>query len=148
PPTVRRSVISVLRTALPTSLIYEALTNPAAVSSEIASEFAAGQTPSWYSALPSDVQTILQPNASAIATGLSSSITSYPNATAITGNSTVLPTGGLGNGTSGSNFTTSSRSGSGSGSQSTSTGNGATLPTAVFGMGLAGAAGLMGMLVL
>ncbi|GAB7338619.1 hypothetical protein MBLNU457_5354t1 [Dothideomycetes sp. NU457] len=55
------SIYQVLATALPSSLVAEALTNSAAVSSEIASEFRAGATPSWFAALPTDIQTYLNP---------------------------------------------------------------------------------------
>ncbi|KAI9656791.1 MAG: hypothetical protein M1821_003430 [Bathelium mastoideum] len=66
------SIYQVLQTALPPSIISLALTNSAAASSAIASEFAGGQTPSWFSALPSDVQTYLVP----VATTAAASITS------------------------------------------------------------------------
>jgi hypothetical protein len=51
-----------LQTALPSSLVAEAITNSAAVASEIASQFAAGETPTWYSALPTDIQSYLMPS--------------------------------------------------------------------------------------
>lgn len=54
-------MISVLETALPSSLLAEALTNSAAVYSQVASEFAAGTTPSWFAALPTRIQTYLDP---------------------------------------------------------------------------------------
>ena len=40
----RVSIFSVLNTAIPSSLVAEALTNSAAVSAELASEFAAGES--------------------------------------------------------------------------------------------------------
>jgi hypothetical protein len=55
------SILGVLQTALPSSLVAEAITNSAAVASEIASQFAAGETPTWFSALPSDIQGYLAP---------------------------------------------------------------------------------------
>ncbi|KAF2233580.1 hypothetical protein EV356DRAFT_567840 [Viridothelium virens] len=57
------SVYQVLQTALPPSLISLATNDPAAASSVIASEFAGGQTPSWFTALPTDIQTYLVPAA-------------------------------------------------------------------------------------
>ena len=56
---IQSSVDSVLVTALPPSLLAIAVTNPAEVASIIASSFAAGQTPAWFSALPSGVQSYL-----------------------------------------------------------------------------------------
>ena len=55
------SILGVLQTALPSSLVAEAITNSAAVASEIASQFAAGETPTWFSAHPSDIQGYLAP---------------------------------------------------------------------------------------
>ncbi|KAF2813319.1 uncharacterized protein BDZ99DRAFT_517590 [Mytilinidion resinicola] len=53
------SVLSVLLTALPSSLLQIAITNQAEVGSIIASSFSAGETPGWYSALPNDVKSYL-----------------------------------------------------------------------------------------
>ncbi|KEQ99325.1 hypothetical protein AUEXF2481DRAFT_169927 [Aureobasidium subglaciale EXF-2481] len=53
------SVIQVLQTAVPTSVALEFLTNSAGVYSSVASELAAGSTPSWIAGLPSDVQSYL-----------------------------------------------------------------------------------------
>ncbi|KAF7189649.1 hypothetical protein HII31_08969 [Pseudocercospora fuligena] len=150
------SVVSVLQTALPSSLIQEALTNSAGVSSELASEFAAGQTPSWFTALPSDVQTYLVP-AGAVATANATAITSasgapYPSANSTSGNSTTsrsrtLTTSASLTSTSGSSSETGA-SGTGSSSESSSSSEAGAMPTAIIGAGLAGAVGIVGLLAL
>jgi hypothetical protein len=202
------SIIQVLQTALPSSLVAEALTNSAAVGSEIASQFAAGETPTWFTALPTDIQGYLVPTdlagvssltaaasslvssaSSAGFTGVGNASTSTPITTAPgvigtgtlinnNGTSVVAPNGtiiGNNNGTaagnsssslssglsssastrSSSNSQTTSGSGSGSNSgsnsgssSSTASEAGAAMPTAFFGMGLAGAVGMIGVLAL
>ncbi|KAI5369917.1 hypothetical protein Slin15195_G007950 [Septoria linicola] len=164
------SVVSVLQTALPSSLIQEALTNSAGVSSELASQFAAGETPSWFTALPSDVQTYLVPtgggvpSATAITTGtsISSSATGTggfipgTNATLGNGTSTALAsrtsskvqtglTEGATESETGSSSATSSRT---SASSSSTSEAGAGMPTAAVAMGFAGLAGVVGVLAL
>lgn len=172
PKTHSLSVVSVLQTALPSSLINEALTNSAGVSSQLASEFAAGETPAWFTALPTAVQTYLIP-AFANATGTMSTAgtgalmtTTTPAATATATASSVGGSGMTGNGTS-SAFVSSSdisssrmstvmtesgkigASATGTrGSSSSSSEAGAAMPTGV-AMGLAGmAAGIMGVMAL
>ncbi|KAK4634366.1 hypothetical protein CLAFUW4_00840 [Fulvia fulva] len=151
------SVISVLQTALPSSLIQEALTNSAAVASDISAEFAAGSTPAWFTALPTDVQTYLvpsqlYPNATATGTLISVGPTNSANATGY-GNSTRSSS------TSGrsTNTVTATETGEGSeetgasatqGESSSSSSAGASMPSAIVGMGLAGAVGLVGVLAL
>lgn len=191
------SIIQVLQTALPSSLFQEALTNSAAVSSQIASEFAAGETPSWYSAIPSDIKTYLNPSnsaaASSIVSDLSSQITGMasigtasalqPNMTALSGNSTAVrasqsailssihaqnssvianataagTSSGMMNSASMTGAGSSSTGGAGAGGSSQSSGSsgssssssaGASMPTAIYGMSLAGAVGLVGVLAL
>ncbi|EMF17670.1 uncharacterized protein SEPMUDRAFT_153559 [Sphaerulina musiva SO2202] len=167
------SVVSVLQTALPSSLINEALTNSAGVSSQLASEFAAGETPAWFTALPTAVQTYLIP-AFANATGTMSTAGTGALMTTTTPAATATATGGsgmTGNGTS-SAFVPSSSSSSSDvsssrmstvmtesgkigasatgtrGSSSSSSEAGAAMPTGV-AMGLAGmAAGIMGVMAL
>ncbi|KAL9536097.1 hypothetical protein SMMN14_01458 [Sphaerulina musiva] len=168
------SVVSVLQTALPSSLINEALTNSAGVSSQLASEFAAGETPAWFTALPTAVQTYLIP-AFANATGTMSTagtgalMTTTTPATATATASSVGGSGMTGNGTS-SAFVSSSSSSSdvsssrmstvmtesgkigasatGTRGSSSSSEAGAAMPTGV-AMGLAGmAAGIMGVMAL
>ncbi|KAK1823703.1 hypothetical protein LTR12_001889 [Friedmanniomyces endolithicus] len=87
----RISIYSVLQTALPSSLVAEALTNPSAASSDIAAEFATA-TPSWFTALPTDIQTYLVP----LATNGASLSAAVGNATAAanaTMSSTMLANG-------------------------------------------------------
>ncbi|EME89760.1 uncharacterized protein MYCFIDRAFT_210177 [Pseudocercospora fijiensis CIRAD86] len=143
------SVVSVLQTALPSSLIQEALTNSAGVSSELASEFAAGQTPSWFTALPSDVQTYLVPAIVDATAVTSASGAPHPSANSTSGNTTsiILTTRVTSSSSSSSSETGASATGSSSDSSSSSSEAGA-MPTAVLGAGLAGAVGIVGLLAL
>ena len=167
------SIYQVLQTALPSSLVAEAMTNPAAASSEIAAEFSTA-TPTWFTALPTDIQTYLVP----LATGGSvagANITGAANMTAIAtsaiGNSTAVSAGqssilaslasqnssvvaGATTGTSSGAGSSASatgasatRSASGSAGASSSSAAGA-IPTAVAGMGLAGVVGIVGLFAL
>ncbi|TKA80433.1 hypothetical protein B0A55_03378 [Friedmanniomyces simplex] len=91
------SVYAVLQTALPSSLVAEALTNPAAASSEIAAEFATS-TPAWFTGLPSNIKTYLVPLATngASLSAAAGNITAAPNATALSTmihNSTAISAG-------------------------------------------------------
>lgn len=177
PKTHSLSVVSVLQTALPSSLINEALTNSAGVSSQLASEFAAGETPAWFTALPTAVQTYLIPafaNAtgtmSTAGTGALMTTTTPATATATATASSVGGSGMTGNGTSSAFVSSSSSSSDVSssrmstvmtesgkigasatgtrGSSSSSSEAGAAMPTGV-AMGLAGmAAGIMGVMAL
>jgi hypothetical protein len=152
----RAAVYSVLLTALPSSLLAEALTNSKAVSLELASEFSEGITPTWFTALPTPVQSyLLQQGASSNATGLVNStiphnttlarttatLTHNHHTTRITG---VVHTGGH---TTKPQAAASSSSAAASSSSSSSTG-GASMPTNIIGAGLAGAVGLVGLLAL
>ncbi|OCK74643.1 hypothetical protein K432DRAFT_386698 [Lepidopterella palustris CBS 459.81] len=157
------SVLQVLATALPSSLLAVAATNPAALGSIISSEFAAGQTPAWYSALPPDVKSYLpilaseelgsttmlasptgpvsvQPTSVGNATSMaiSASIGSVNNSTVVSSvhPATLTTTGGA----AGASSTKAAASSSSSG--------GASYPTAVVGAGIAGAIGFLGMLAL
>lgn len=168
PKTNSLSVVSVLQTALPSSLINEALTNSAGVSSQLASEFAAGETPAWFTALPTAVQTYLIP-AFANATGTMSTAGTGALMTTTTPAATATATGGsgtTGNGTSSAFVSSSSdvsssrmstvmtesgkigASATGTRGSSSSSEAGAAMPTGV-AMGLAGmAAGIMGVMAL
>lgn len=150
----RLSIVSVLQTALPSTLIQEYLTNSAAVSSELASDFSAGEYPDWFTSLPTAVQTYLVPAGNAAnATGSSAPyISAAPtNSMNSTGNSTLSRTSRT---PSLSSSPTGSPSSSGNGAQSSSDSGsssstgGASMPTAIMGMGLAGAVGLVGVLAL
>lgn len=175
PKTHSLSVVSVLQTALPSSLINEALTNSAGVSSQLASEFAAGETPAWFTALPTAVQTYLIP-AFANATGTMSTAGTGALMTTTPATATASSVGGgsgtTGNGTSSAFVSSSSSSssdisssrtstvmtesgkigasatGTRGSSSSSSSEAGAAMPTGV-AMGLAGmAAGIMGVMAL
>jgi len=143
------SVTAALITALPSSLLAVAITNPAEASTEIAAEFATG-TPTWFSKLPTDVQTYLLTVGGAAVTpspigsgGLFSS-----NTTATTGKflNTTSSTA-AGSTTDGSAATSAASSSKGPASSSSSTG-GASMPTQVVGAGIAGILGIVGMLAL
>ena len=55
----QQSALLALATALPPSVLAQAATNQAGFASEIASSLAAGSTPEWYQALPTDVKSAL-----------------------------------------------------------------------------------------
>ncbi|KAJ4354463.1 uncharacterized protein N0V89_006200 [Didymosphaeria variabile] len=55
----QQSALLALATALPPSILAAAATNQAAFASEVASSIAAGNTPAWYQALPTDVKSAL-----------------------------------------------------------------------------------------
>ena len=145
------SVLSVLATALPPSLLAIGVTNAAEVGTIIASEFSAGQTPGWYSALPSDVKSylpILFSEEAATTTPLSS-----VQASISAGISSSLNTTTISSVHSASLKATTTAAGSVAGSASSAGASstssaGASYPSAVVGAGVAGALGLLGMLAL
>ncbi|KAK3720399.1 hypothetical protein LTR37_003811 [Vermiconidia calcicola] len=161
------TVLSVLQTALPSSLYSQALISPTAVASQVASQFAAGNTPSWYTALPTPIQSYLQASASVNGTGAvtngtagvihttgSNSSTLTTTSTRRTGALTTERTTRGGNdetttrtraGGAGSDASSSAAAGSASASEST---GGASLPTAIVGAGVAGVFGVVGLLAL
>ncbi|KAE8135660.1 hypothetical protein BDV38DRAFT_284738 [Aspergillus pseudotamarii] len=116
------SIMSVLMTAIPGSLLQN-MGNPASQSSFV-SEISAGNYPDWYKSLPGDVKTYLSTayQTDAQATGAQK-----------TGDSTA---------TSGPKATGSS----GSDSQSSTSEAGAA-PTGAVAVGLAGAAGILGLAI-
>jgi len=113
-------IISVLATAVPTSLVSSILNDPQWGSS-FASSIAAGKTPDWYAALPSSVKNYISSQAV-----LGASIT---GAGSLTGGS-ARPTGAAATG--------------GSGSKST---NLAARPTGAIVASLAGAVGVLGLAI-
>lgn len=165
------SILMVLETALPSTLVQEALTNSASVASEISSEFAAGQTPTWFTGLPSDVQTYLVPLAtnpaslnnltSANATMLGGAITtnssmvsasqsailSQLSAQNSSAQSMATMTSATGSGVTTAGGSSGSSASSGSSGSSATSKAGAS-PTGIIGMGLIGAAGLLGVFAL
>ncbi|KAF2198658.1 hypothetical protein GQ43DRAFT_465442 [Delitschia confertaspora ATCC 74209] len=164
------SLVSVLATAIPSSVQEYVLASPVAFASEMASSIAAGKTPEWYAALPTDVKSALPslfPAAASttvsmvettsavtstsvsisvsVTSSTSDSITAVPSASAsiiVSGNSTVATTvrSPTLSATDTGSRTTSASSSSSSGA--------ASLPTAVVGAAYAGALGMLGMLVL
>ncbi|PPJ55435.1 hypothetical protein CBER1_02745 [Cercospora berteroae] len=130
------SVVSILQTALPSSLLNEALTNSAGVSSQIASQFAAGETPGWFSSLPNEVKTYLVPT-----------LTDLPTQTGTS--SMMTETGSMTTGTDRSSSTRSSRTSTATESSRTSeAGAGVAAATGAVVAGMAGLAGFVGVLAL
>ncbi|KAF2430531.1 hypothetical protein EJ08DRAFT_697275 [Tothia fuscella] len=153
--------------ALPSSLQAIAIASPAAAATIISAEFVTG-IPTWFTVLPTDVQTyFLTKGADAVPTTASAVIpTGLRNSTAAaipTGlsNSTATGSGRLSNSTitstragassslaaASSSLSSALASASSSARSATSSG-GASLPTQVVGAGLMGALGLVGMLAL
>jgi len=139
---------------LPTSLQAVALTNPAAAASEISSEFSTG-TPTWFTKLPTDVQTYFitaaasaVPTTSAAITGTGGTLfSSNSTATGKFLNSTITSTAAATSSGAATSGGAASSAASGSAASSSSSG-GASTPTQIIGAGLAGAMGLIGMLAL
>merc|ERR1711939_808084 len=138
--------------ALPTSLRDMALTNPAAVVSAIASDFATG-TPTWFQAIPTDVQSYFLsqaddlgvtsvPSAGASATGAIASATGSAASEASGAASSAA--GALSSAGASASAALSSLAGSASAAASSAaagaSGNGA-MPTQVIAGGFAGVAG-------
>merc|ERR1711939_1195411 len=127
--------------ALPTSLRDMALTNPAAVVSAIASDFATG-TPTWFQAIPTDVQSYFLSQADDLG------VTSVPSAGA-------SATGAIASATADASAAVSSAAGglsslasSASAAASSATSDSGAMPTQVIAGGFAGVAGLMAVLAL
>ncbi|OAL50746.1 hypothetical protein IQ07DRAFT_436496 [Pyrenochaeta sp. DS3sAY3a] len=142
PADVANSVLMVLATALPTDSISYALASPTAFANEMASSLAAGNTPAWYQALPSDVKSLL-PVVYALEVTTTPSAT--PSITSII-DSSVTPSATA-------NSTAISLRPSASASPSVasgpaSTGAAAAYPTAAVGAGVGAALGFLGMLAL
>ena len=78
-----KSLISEILSVVPVSVIWE-LINPAERSS-VVSQFKAGTTPAWYSALPTDVKNYMSVVKSQISGGALTATTSEFNAAAKTG---------------------------------------------------------------
>ncbi|KAF2842497.1 hypothetical protein M501DRAFT_998822 [Patellaria atrata CBS 101060] len=148
------SLISAVLPVIPAS----AITNPTGFAQDVASSFQAGETPTWFSMLPSDIQSCFA--AGAIATEIPSSIMTVTGDATIQ-TSTVVSTDVM---TSTGESTTatiteehtstmtdvvSSETETDSAAEETSTSTGgAALPTAVIGAGVAGALGFLGMIAL
>ena len=147
------SVLGVLLTALPPSLLSIAATNTDEVISIVASSFSAGETPAWFSALPTDVQSYLLSGAAFTATPMDTASISSVQASIGATLSPSLNTTAISSVHSASLKATTTEassvagSPSSAGASSTSSG-GASYPSAVVGAGVAGALGLLGMLAL
>lgn len=156
------SVVVVLETALPKSLLHLALSNPVSASKLISSEFAAGQTPAWFSHLPSDVKTYLVPVTTTPSAGAMPTMPSIPpmtmNSTA-NGTTTAKPapptvkkTTVAGSGGTTVQGITRTKSGpsptTSSGKASPAAAGAIGVPTGMLGSALVGAVGLVGMLAL
>ncbi|KAF2746543.1 hypothetical protein M011DRAFT_478147 [Sporormia fimetaria CBS 119925] len=150
-PDVAISVLNVLATAIPADTISSAMEDPAGFSMELESSISAGQTPSWYQALPSDVKSalpLLYPASTPAATTPPASDATEPPTK--DSSMTALPTiSGLPtptNGTGDVSSPTLSPSGTESGLPE-STGGAATL-NGMVASGVVGAFGILGMLFL
>lgn len=137
-PTLPASVESVLETAIPTSI----LTNPAAECSALN-----GKEPDWYKSLPGDVKSALTSYESA----LSSWAKDHPFSTGTVAG-TVAATGLTGCGATGAAAAAATGTGgtqasaTAAGAQATGT-NAAARPTGAVAAGLAGAVGLLGLVI-
>ncbi|CAI6248814.1 unnamed protein product [Periconia digitata] len=113
---VKESVLDVLAHALPTSAVAAAISNQPAFISEIASAVSAGQTPSWYGALPTDVKVILA-ELYPVATAAPSSSSAAVSSSSSSASSTPAPSVSV---TSSASFVASTGATISSGSNSTS----------------------------
>ncbi|KAF1840903.1 uncharacterized protein K460DRAFT_389434 [Cucurbitaria berberidis CBS 394.84] len=152
-PAVQESVLLVLATALPSNSVSYALASQSAFAAEMASSLAAGNPPSWYQALPSDVKNLLPvlypgtTEASATPSTTASSTAAYTPAITSGGSSSGYPT------TANSTVSVKSATLSASGSKVASASGpaftgGATYPTAAIGASVGAALGFLGMLAL
>jgi len=130
---------------LPSSLRSLALVNATAAGEEISSEFLTG-TPTWFTQLPTDVQSYFI-TAGAAGDAVPTAVPSGSNSTAtgIFSNSTMT-TSGSGSSTITAAATTAAAASSAAASSSSS--GGAALPTQAIAGGFAGLVGLAGMLAL
>lgn len=163
------SIFSVLQTALPSSLLSQALAGKTqAVISEVSAEFKT-ETPGWFSSLPADIKTLLDPtithalpiptHSSGLFPSGSANATVFHNSTSASGapsnsmngtrssTSSLMMTSSAMSSMGMSSVVPSGSQASGSASTSPSTGA-ASVPTAIYGMGVAGAVGLVGLLAL
>lgn len=164
----QQSALLALATALPPSVLAEAATNAAGFASEIQSSIAAGKTPEWYQALPTDVKSALAsiypvqtsaqttpaetatetatPTSSASATEVETTTTVVTSAPQVSAPSGTGASGIGGNGTAITSVNTPTLSG-GSPQPTEHTGA-ASISSAAIGAGIAGAMAFIGMLAL
>ncbi|KAL1988291.1 hypothetical protein VTN96DRAFT_266 [Rasamsonia emersonii] len=145
------SILTVLETALPSSLITE-LTNPSAIQS-VVSEVAAGTVPGWLQSLPPNVKSYLVTAYGSLASvAVPSSAASL--ASSALSVATATPTASAESSGSASSSAGSSTASSSAGSSSAASGHasatstgGAPAATGALALGLAGAAGVLGLAV-
>lgn len=147
------SVLSVLETAAPHSFISNVVNDPSYASS-FASAFSAGSSPSWFTALPTDVKSYLHTYTGFA--GLASAAVGIQSVTASetttgSGTSSATGTGGASSTGSGMMSTTSGPSSStasaASATGSTATTAGAVRPTGALAAGAAGVLGILGLAI-
>ncbi|OAG12797.1 uncharacterized protein CC84DRAFT_1171464 [Paraphaeosphaeria sporulosa] len=161
----QQSALLALATALPPSVLAAAATNQAGFASEVASSIAAGNTPEWYQALPTDVKSALAsiypvstsaeatPSETAAPSSSSYEASSVAETTAAVTSTPVVVPSGTGASSIGTNSTgvtsvnTPTLSGTGS-PQPTEAPGAASVPSAAIGAGIAGALAFLGMLAL
>jgi len=139
-PTLPASVESVLATAIPTSI----LTNPAAECSALN-----GKEPDWYKSLPGDVKSALTSYESAIASWVKDHSSLFSTGTiAATGLASCGATGAAAAAATATGTTAkgTQASATAAGAQATGT-NAAARPTGAVAAGLAGAVGLLGLVI-
>ncbi|KAH7095357.1 hypothetical protein FB567DRAFT_512409 [Paraphoma chrysanthemicola] len=143
PPEVQNSVLLVLATALPPDQRNYALASQSAFASQMASSLAAGNTPAWYQALPSDVKSLLPAlyPASATATPTPSASLSFSSVASVS----ASPIGVNSTSITGVRTPTLSATATRS-SAAVATTNAAPYPSAALGAGVGAALGVLGML--
>ncbi|KAE8153598.1 hypothetical protein BDV25DRAFT_149145 [Aspergillus avenaceus] len=148
---VPTSIMAVLETAVPTSWINAFETNSAFQSSEI-NNILAGTYPAWYSSLPESVKQYATSEVLAQASEyasymslMSTDSAATPSVTGTTSSGSTSGSSATQTGTTTSGSSSSDKASSSAASTSTSTG-GAPVATGVT-MGLAGAAGILGLAI-
>jgi hypothetical protein len=143
----------VLATALPKDSVSYALASSSAFAADMASSLAAGNTPAWYQALPSDVKSLLPAlypvAASPTPTPSSSASSSAAVSTSVYAVGTISAMPSSKNATSASSIHMPTLSASATRSGiAQATANAASYPGATLGAGLGAALGFLGMLAL
>lgn len=148
-PAVQQSVLLVLATALPADSRSYALASSSAFAAEMGSSLAAGNTPAWYQALPSDVKSLLPalyPVSTPAATTSSVSASAYPTPMSSV---SAHPSSGNSSAISSVRMPTLSATKSAPAKTSVAVATGAAAyPTAAVGASLGAVLGFLGMLAL
>jgi len=143
------SVLQVLATAIPPESISMATADPVAFSSELDSSLSAGNTPAWYQDLPADVKSYLPQLYPAEAPAITTADAGY--ATSAVEQSYAVPTispSHAGNHTAISSVAAPTLAPSGTAPASPEFTGAAAIPKSFVHAGLAGAIGILGVLVL